>query len=109
MTNGLIAAVFTSGLLKIIKVGDFVVVREIDLLEDLEDFSRVIDAKLCSHTCRSVVSQRSINKTIRLCVGYACQGGKEHNKFWRVCAFDLTFENVLFSIAETDESNCDLS
>ena len=32
LTNGLIAAVFTSGLLKIIRVGEFVVIKEIDLL-----------------------------------------------------------------------------
>jgi|688.fasta_scaffold796637_1 hypothetical protein len=54
MTNGLITAVFTSGLLKIVRLSDFSVIQEIDLLEDLEDFQRVVDAKLMTKTCLSV-------------------------------------------------------
>ena len=54
MTNGLITAVYTSGLLKIVRLSDFSVIQEIDLLEDLEDFQRVVDAKLMTKTCLSV-------------------------------------------------------
>ena len=113
MTNGLIAAVFTSGLLKIVRVSDFSVVEEIDLLEDIEDFQRVVDAKVMTKTCLSVAGQTSIEKTIKLCVAHACEGGRGQGKFWRVCTFDLNFSNVWLPtndmLIENKENAVDLS
>lgn len=80
MTNGLVAAVFTTGVLKVVRMSDFECILERDLLVETNDCTRIFEARLCSKTCISVVNQESIDKTIRLCVAYGAEAGREFGK-----------------------------
>lgn len=110
MTNGLISAVFTTGILKLIRLSDFTVIQEIDLLEESKDCKKVVDARLASHTCLSIINQNSINKTIRFCASFAVES--KSGKMWRVMTFDFTFQQVKFEQedwGQAGESKYDLS
>jgi len=91
MTNGLVAAVHTSGILTVIKLVDFSVIFQIDLLSENKEGCKLFDAKLCSKTCISSPSTYSIDKNIRLCVAYGSEVNREFGKSWNIANFDLTF------------------
>lgn len=95
LTNGLVAAVFTTGHLRVVRLSDFSSIQEVSLLSSESKLQmKVSDARLCSKTCMSVINKESFNKTIRLCLAYEADGSREVGRQWRVCTFDLTFENV---------------
>jgi hypothetical protein len=50
MTNGLVAAVYTNGLLRIVRLSDCTIVHQMDLLSDFQASKKVFDAKICSKT-----------------------------------------------------------
>jgi hypothetical protein len=84
MTNGFVAALFTTGMLKLIRTSDFSVRHEIDLVQ--EPTKKVIDGMIRSHTCSSVINNQSIDKTIRLCVAFCVES--QFGKSWTVSTFD---------------------
>eukprot|EP00347_Sterkiella_histriomuscorum_P017272 403350023 len=115
LSNGLIAAIYTSGILKVWSVVSGVCLLQHDFFDNGEEqdlslkcLKRIVEAKIQSISFPFITDTQS--KSIKLAVSYAHTQIKEYSRIWIVEQFNLNFTDLpIDQIDRTNENTFDLS